>query len=158
MSTRIICLGNAQPKAYKENPNPPKGASAAILEIFATEICGLDISGIPAVGETVYAKPTSTHPKPAALYKTTKAHREANLRALIEEPVEIPWLGGKCRTKIRVSPDSNLVQAVGEIQRIWNRSGNGTPGWIAGTDPILVEAVKQELGITEVREYVEDDK
>lgn len=154
---RIICLGNPNPKQYKNNPQPPGDLGLELLEIFATDVCGLDISTVPQIGDTVRTQPSDEHPEGEPLYEVTEEHRAAKLRDLIATPVEIRYIGPKRRTKIRVSRESSLVQAVAEIRRCWAQSANCEPAWIAGTDPLLVEAVKQEFGIEEVREYQPDE-
>lgn len=150
---KTVVLGNANPKAYRNNPRAPDGLSVAQLEAFATDVCKLDISGVLEVGDWMRGPATMEEPEGAKVYEITAQHRAALLRELIERPVEMPWVGGKCRTKINVSPDSSFSQALSEINRIVTAHFNGPIGWVAGTDAALVEAVRQEFGIEEVREY-----
>lgn len=162
MSLKIVCLGNHAPRAYKNNPPPPDGLPLAALKVFATTICGLDISGLKKTGDVV----NDRDGKP--LYKVTEAHEDAFIRELIQQPVEIPWFGGKCRTKIKLSKESNLAQSLSEIGRIWRINSHVAPGWIAG-DGVSREFLKMlgvELGMaaTEdeveplIRDYEEDGK
>ncbi len=101
--------------------------------------------------------------KPRFFPKTDKN----KLAEHIEDMEEAPWDGPKCRTKIKFSPDSSLSQCLSEAKNIWKRHArnpNGrllepaAPGWIAGNDPVLVEALRQEFQIPKdsVRAYEED--
>lgn len=162
---KIICLGNATPKAYKNNPKPPEGIPLSALKMFATMICGLSIDHLPKTGDNVMTKDVTTG-EDKVLYVMTEAHENAKLREFIEQPVEIPWLGKKCRTKINLSPDSSTSQTIAEVKQIWSISAVGKPGWIAGknVDPYLLKIIGRELGMADtedgvtsmIREYEED--
>lgn len=147
---KIICLGNPNPRAYKNNPQPPEGLPLDVLKVFATQICGLDIAGLRKTGDVI------NNALGEPLYTMIEAHEAAVLREEIQKPVEIPWLGGKQRTKIKLSKDSTPSQSLSEVQRIWQISGTGKPAWIAGNDDDMVAFIKVAMEIDEVRDYEDD--
>lgn len=146
---RIIKLGNPHPKAYRQNPRPPDDFTLAQYEKFAVDICGLDISKIPLEGDEVKARDGTVQ------YVVTKSHRSAFIRDLIEKPVQIKWLGGEVVTTIKVSDASSLSEAVKEISTCWAAAGTGSPSWVSGTHESLVQLVKDQLNVPEVRDYEE---
>lgn len=144
---RVIKLGTPNPKAYRQNPVPPVDFTLTQYERFATEICGLDISKVPKEGDEVRARNGELQ------YVVTKSHRSAYILDMIQKPVRIPWLGGECVTEIKVSDASTVDEAIKEIRTCWNAAAEGSPSWIAGTHGSLVELVKQDLGVPEIREW-----
>lgn len=155
MSARIICLGNRAACTYRRNPQPPPGIPLDKLELWATMVCNIDISAVPAVGDSMPSADGGVG------YTVAAAHRAALISELIERPVLAAVLTGhKLCTRIHVSPASTLLQAVQECIHVWRGDGKsglphgqGAPAWIAGTDPALVQILAQELGIPEIRDY-----
>lgn len=152
--TVIICLGNAQPRQYAKHPQPPVNASVSYLENFAMNVCGMDISGVPAVGDWMQDREGNP------VYEITAAHREAMLRDAIEQPFEIPYEGPKARTVFELPADADgnafdtPFEVLATVRKTWGIHGATTPGWIAGTDPFLVALIQREMGIAEVRDWL----
>jgi hypothetical protein len=152
---RVICLGNRSAIKYANHPQPPEGLPLDKLEVWATHVCDIDISGVPQVGDTI----TDSEGKPQ--YTVQSAHREALLRDAIARPYRAAVLTGmKLCTTIKVSDESDLLQAVTECTGVWrgNNSGglphaDGAPAWIAGTWPALVTLLQDVLKIPEARAY-----
>lgn len=164
MTQRIICLGNRAACTYKKHPQPPAGIPLDKLELWAQMVCDLDISAVPKIGDTMKDKDGND------AYTVTAAHRVELLSDLIDRPVLASVLTDqKLCTRINVSPESSLMQAVDECLRVWRGTGSAgvasggaalpaarrgeKPAWIAGTWPALVAVLADEMGVTDIREY-----
>lgn len=153
MSVTTICLGNAEPIQYAKHPQPSSEAGIADLELWAEQVCGLDISGVPAVGADVL-----DHDGNFA-FVCEASHRAEFLRELIAAPYQVPFIGGKQRTTFDfpLLPDGKRQDSLREcleiISKNWPFVGKSAPGWIAGQDPFLVQVIADDLGITDIREW-----
>lgn len=152
--TIIICLGNATPRALAKHPQLGSESGLERAEFWAQEVCRLDISSVPQVGE--FMKDAEGNDS----YEVTAEHRKALLIEMIEKPYEVPYIGGKTRTVFEFptqpngDPQDTLTEMLLTIKRGWPIHSNGVPGWVSGTDEFLVMAVKRELGIHETREWL----
>lgn len=144
MTLRTVCLGNAKPKAYINNPPPHPKSTIKELRGLAEKLA-VDVSRCVKAGDEVRAG------NGAVLYTATDDHERSALVEAISAPVEVPYEGPKCCTTIKFSPDSTLAQCVSEASTIWKIHGNGAPGWIAGNNAALVAVLAEAFGITEVR-------
>jgi len=162
----IICLGNPNPRNYRNNPTPPEGATLAQCLAFAAAL-GVDMSGRLVEGQEVREKSREQMESGNAtsneagegqlLYVVTAQHELYSVREILAKPVEIPYFGPKTRLKGRFSPDSTLSQCIAECKTGWaHNSKDPAPAWISGTDPFLVRVIAEEFGITEIRPYEED--
>lgn len=153
---RTITLGNLEPKKYLNNPRPPRDAadlSLSFIESWATDVCGLNIGHIEAVGKEVLRDDDSV------AYVMDEPTRKALIMQLVEEPKRDPdWQKNpdvEYVTTINVSPDSSLLEAVHEIKRIWGiHSSSDMPDWI-GYSPeakMLAAVLGDEFGTTDLRE------
>lgn len=158
---RIIQFGNRTPKKYYSNPKieNPEAVSLAHIEMWAREVCGLDLSGVPQVGQEVFAQQTDPDAAPVLAYVTTDAIRKGLIIQKINEPqLDTLWQQDEAEeyvTTVQVSPDSNLLQALSEITRIWDaHSKDDAPDWMAHNDEAsaLAILVADHYKITDIRE------
>ncbi|MEK6788523.1 MAG: hypothetical protein AABY68_06190 [Pseudomonadota bacterium] len=152
--TTTICLGNVDPIQYAKHPQPPGGTTLEFLEMWATQVCGLDISGIHAVGDSF------TDSDGNAMYEVTVQHRAEFLRDRIGLPFRVPYIPGKKeRTTFDfpLLPDGKRQDSLSECMQIirknWSVVGGQPPAWIAGEDPFLVQVIAEDMGITDIRDW-----
>lgn len=136
MSFHTLILQNPAPRAYKNNPRPPPDLALNTLELFAEDVCNVSIDSIPEVG-TEYKD-----------YTVTEEHRAAMICSLLEQPVEIEWLGGPQETQMNIPDDASLTTQVAMVKTCWNATCKVAPTEITGSNDLLVAAVKSEYKLS----------